>query len=333
MSRPPSLQPRRPRLNVGFLLVDGFTLSAFANFVDVLRLSADEGDGSRQIDCSWKILGRTSAAVVSSCGIAVQPDERSFDPKAFDYLVIVGGVLRDRTKPDAWHLKVLKQAAAGGIPLVALCTGVFHLTEAGLMKGYRCCVSWFHHEDFLNQFDRTTPVSDQLYVVDRDRLTCSGGVGSAHLAARLVSMHVSSATAIKSLNIMMIDRVLDGEVPQPQSGAHFYVEDEMVSKAIHLMRQRMSAPPTASEIASRMNVSQRQLERRFQAATGSGPARICRIIRLTQGSAMLARGGRTLAEVAEETGFCDASHFIRSFRKEFGHPPSQMAIVSAEPDA
>ena len=36
----------RKRLSVAFLLADRFTLSAFANFVDVLRLAADEADRS-----------------------------------------------------------------------------------------------------------------------------------------------------------------------------------------------------------------------------------------------------------------------------------------------
>ncbi|MGG2478909.1 GlxA family transcriptional regulator, partial [Rhizobium sp. BR5] len=43
------------RLSVAFLLADRFTLSAFANFVDVLRLAADEADRSRPILCEWSV--------------------------------------------------------------------------------------------------------------------------------------------------------------------------------------------------------------------------------------------------------------------------------------
>src|SRR5215472_3699218 len=46
-SRQPSNEPE-PRLRVGFLLARRLTLCAFANFVDVLRLAADEGDRSRR---------------------------------------------------------------------------------------------------------------------------------------------------------------------------------------------------------------------------------------------------------------------------------------------
>ena len=67
-------------LNVGFILARRFTLCAFANFVDVLRLAADEGDRSRPILCSWRVVSPTLDPVASSSGVAVRPDERLGDP-------------------------------------------------------------------------------------------------------------------------------------------------------------------------------------------------------------------------------------------------------------
>lgn len=84
------------------------------------------------------------------------------------------------------------------MPLVGVCTGTFALHRAGLMQGYRACVSWFHHADFLERFDGLEPVSDQIFVVDRDRLTCSGGVSSAHLAAFIVERHLGRARASRA---------------------------------------------------------------------------------------------------------------------------------------
>jgi transcriptional regulator GlxA family with amidase domain len=78
---------------VGFILARRFTLCAFANFVDVLRLAADEGDRSRPILCEWTILSDSMDAVTSSCGVAVQPNARLPGPTAFDYVVVVGGLI------------------------------------------------------------------------------------------------------------------------------------------------------------------------------------------------------------------------------------------------
>ena len=68
----PSPDPKPPRLRIGFLLTSRFTLSAYATFVDVLRLAADEGDGSRPIRCSWRVLSSDMAPVQASCGARIE---------------------------------------------------------------------------------------------------------------------------------------------------------------------------------------------------------------------------------------------------------------------
>ena len=98
------------------------------------------------------------------------------------------------------------------------------------MQGYRACVSWFHHEDFLERFDGLEPVSDQIFVVDRDRLTCSGGVSSAHLAAFIVERHLGRARAAKSLHIMIIDEAMAAEEPQPGMPLALATDDALVQE-------------------------------------------------------------------------------------------------------
>ena len=73
------------QLNVGLLLARRFTLCALGNFVDVLRLAADEGDRSRPILCAWRVVAPTMEPIASSSGIVVQPEERLGDPTRFDY--------------------------------------------------------------------------------------------------------------------------------------------------------------------------------------------------------------------------------------------------------
>src|SRR3546814_12483562 len=111
------------------------------------------------------------------------------------------------------------------------------------MDGYRCCVSWFHHADFLEQFDGLEPVSDQIFIVDRDRLTCSGGASSAHLAAYLVEKHVGRAQSRKSLHIMIIDDALRDEKPQPGIPHDLTTDDAPGQKALHLMHQSIERTP------------------------------------------------------------------------------------------
>ena len=317
----PYSAPSAPRLRVGFILTRRFTLCAFANFVDVLRLAADEGDGSRPILCGWRVLSTTTDPVISSCGIAVQPEERLGDPARFDYIVVVGGLMQELEYLDPDHAAFLHRAAQAGVPLVGVCTGAFVLHRAGLLQGYRCCVSWFHHNDFLEQFDGINPVSDQIFVVDRDRLTCSGGTSSAQLAAFLVDRHIGRAAAKKSLAIMMIDEAMAAERPHPGLPLELSTADPLVRKALLTIQQRLEAPMTVAALAVHLKTSRRKLERHFAEALKMTPSQASKAIRLSHAELLLSRSARNVTQVAQDCGFVDASHLIRVFKTARGVTP------------
>lgn len=309
------------RLSVGFVLLPNFTLCAFANFIDVLRLAADEGDRSRQIKCKWEVLGDQRSPVRSSCGILIHPTAGYDDPARFDYIVVVGGLVGGLARRNETVDAYLKGAARQGIALVGLCTGSLALHRAGLMEGYECCVSWYHHDDFLAQFEGLRPVSDQIFVVDRDRLTCSGGASSAHLAAFLVERHIGRAPATKSLHIMMIDEAALGHTPQPAGALEIRSKDPLVRRALQLMVEHVDVPLEIADIARRLKSGKKMLERHFIAALGRPPHAVYLDVRLDHAERLLKSSGRSVASIAAECGFCDASHLSRMLKRKTGMTP------------
>jgi transcriptional regulator GlxA family with amidase domain len=312
------------RLSVGFILAKRFTLCAFANFVDVLRLAADEGDRSRPILCNWTVLSDNMDPVPSSSGITVQPKERLGDPRRFHYIVVVGGLMDETPSLGPAYHRFLQEAAAAGIPLVGVCTGAFLLHQAGLLDGYRCCVSWFHRSDFMEQFEGLDPVADQIFVVDRDRLTCSGGASSAHLAAYLVDKHVGRAQANKSLHIMIIDDPFQAEKPQPGIPLDLKTQDPIVQRALLIMQQNIDTPVSVQEIAKRMGNSKRQIERHFRLALDTSPQVAFLNIRLDLARYLIEKSQKSIAQVAVDCGFCDSSHLSRMFRRRYGCTPQTL---------
>ncbi|MFG3594676.1 AraC family transcriptional regulator [Bradyrhizobium sp. RDI18] len=134
MNQPNRHKQKAPRnsLSVGFVLLPNFTLTAFSCMVDLLRLSADEGDRSRPQRCSWTVLGADLNPITSSCGLQVVPWETFSQPERFDYVVVIGGLLGREIHYDPSVLRFLQKAAAASISLVGVCTGSFALAEAGL---------------------------------------------------------------------------------------------------------------------------------------------------------------------------------------------------------
>ncbi|MDM3871386.1 GlxA family transcriptional regulator [Porticoccus sp. W117] len=313
--------PQRPLLSVGFLLLPHFTLSPFAAFIDTLRLAADEGDQSRQINCRWTLMGTSLSAIDSSCGVTVEPWENLRDPEQFDYIVVVGGLLHQGPVVSDAVVDYLQRAAHKHVTLVGLCTGSFALIRTGLMKGRRCCVSWFHYQDLVKHCSDVIPVADQLYIDDGDLITCAGGTAAADLAAALIERHIGRSWACKSLRILGMEQPRPANTPQPQPPAELKVENKHVRKALLIMEQNMSRPLCSDTIANRVSLSKRQLERLFLAETGESLQRTYRNVRLNYGLWLLRHSEHSVTNIAQECGFSDTAHFSRAFRNSFNQKP------------
>lgn len=313
-----------PTLRVGFLPTHNFTLSALSLFVDTLRLAADEGDRSRPIRCQWSIMSATPQPIRASCGLTINRTAPLSSPTDFDYVVVVGGILHGGDQTDVETIRWLKTAAAAGVTLIGVCTGSFVLSRAGLMNRRRVCVSWYHVPDFADEFPDQIPVADRLYVDEGDRITCSGGAGVADLAAHLVERHIGRTPALKALHVMQVQTARGADAAQPHLPIGEGLSDERVRRALLLMEQHIADPIAVEDIAGRIELSPRQLERLFRSTLGDGPAVVYRRMRLGHARWLIENTQKNLTTVAVETGFCDASHFSRQFRAAYGFSPSEL---------
>lgn len=316
------MQPKAKPIRVGFLLTKNFTLTALSSFVDVLRLAADEGDNSRPIRCQWHIMAETDEPIRSSCGLLMYPNSRFLDPRELDYVVVVGGLLHRGPQIDDRIKRYLLEAAETKVDLIGVCTGSFVLWRLGLLNQKKCCISWYHYRDFLEEFGETLPVADQLFVVDGNRITCSGGVGVAYLAAHIVEQRMGLSSAQKALHIMQIDRMKPGSAAQSAPPTEFVGADSRISRAMLIMEQNLSAPLPVARLASQVNLSTRQLERLFKEETGQAPQTTYLRLRLKHARWML-NTDLSLAAIAAETGFVDGSHLSKAFKAAFGKNPSE----------
>lgn len=84
---------------------------------------------------------------------------------------------------------------------------------------------------------------------------------------------------------------------------------------------------TLSEMASVAGLSQFHLARYFKSAFGQSPISYHRGLRLARAADMLAQGGRSVAEVAEATGYSDQVALSHAFRRQYGAPPQMWTTM------
>jgi transcriptional regulator GlxA family with amidase domain len=223
----------------------------------------------------------------------------------------------------------LLRAAREAKPITALCTGSFVLARYGLLDGYAACVSWFHIREFRSQFPQVRASADQLYKVDRDRATCSGGAGAADLAAHFVSAVLGDQAAEKASKILIMDRVRTTRDAQPVSDMFSTATSVSVRRALLLMESNIQCPLEINRIAQSVGRSRRQLERLFGLELHTSPKEAYVALRVARAADLLASSDIPISDVGYEVGFTNAGHFSRVFRQFAGMPPSDLRKSNA----
>ncbi|ESX41202.1 GlxA family transcriptional regulator [Mesorhizobium sp. C416B] len=317
---------QKSKLTVGFILSRSFTLSAFALFVDTLRLASDVLDKSGRVYADWEVLANMRNPIISSCGVEVTPTSRFTDPTKFNYIVVVGGLLRVAEPVDAATIDYLKQADNARIPLIGICTGTFILAEAGLLHDHSTCVSWLHFAEFQMRFPDQQARPDRLFHLDRRRGSCVGGSGVVDMAATIVRRHINARAERNALNFLQIDRTRPASHVQVGSPPLYGGTDQRIKAALIFMESYTEHAVSISRLAAEIGLSRRQLERLFHTKLHSSPAAVYRILRLERAKRLVLETQASMLEIAIETGFDNPSHFSRSFREYFGYPPSSLRL-------
>ncbi|MFK0276104.1 GlxA family transcriptional regulator [Ensifer sp. NPDC090286] len=316
--------PATNRLKIGFVLARSFTLSAFALFVDTLRLASDELDKSGRIRADWQVLGNTRHLIASSCGVQVAPTSDLVDPSQFNYIVVVGGLLNSKNPIDDETIGFIKKAAARKVPLIGLCTGTFILADAGLMGGHNVCVSWLHYQAFRERYPDLKVRSDRLFNLDRTRGSCAGGSSAADMAAQIVRLHISKEAERNALEVLQIDKARSHLHVQTRRPLEIEINDPRLNAALIIMEQHTENTISIPDLASSVGLSRRQLERLFMEKAKMSPALVYRKFRLERAKYLLTQTDASLIEIALEVGFESAGHFSRIFAKTYGQTPSRL---------
>jgi transcriptional regulator GlxA family with amidase domain len=210
-----------------------------------------------------------------------------------------------------------------GLPLGALCTGTFALAMAGALNGYRCAIHWEHLSSVREEFPKVTFLPE-LFVIDHDRFTCSGGTAPLDLMCRLISCKSGKSLATDVSEQFIVARIRDQKDRQHVPlRARMGVGHELLFDIAIAMESSIENPITIHELTSELGLSLRHVERLFKRYVGMTPVHYYLDLRLRRARQLLLQTKMSVVDVAVSCGFQSASHFSKSYRKRFGYPPNQ----------
>lgn len=166
-------------------------------------------------------------------------------------------------------------------------------------------------------------LADQ-YRLDDDRVLAGKPVdGRIELVGRFDRTAVWSLTTKKPLRdargrivgTLGMTRVVDADV------VHAGGEDASLGLVLVHMRRHFAEPLSNVALARIAGRSVRAFERMFRRQMQATPQQFLRRLRLRLACRELTTSRRPIAAIAAGHGFCDQSHFVREFRREFGLTP------------
>ena len=216
-----------------------------------------------------------------------------------------------------------------GAHIGALCTGAHVLARAGLLDRHRCTIHWENLPGFIEAFPEI-PVSSDLYEIDRNRFTCSGGTAALDLMLHRIALAHGDELATKVSEQCIVDRIRGPHDRQRMPlRVRLGVHHPKLIRAVEIMEGNIEEPLSQESLAVHIELSRRQLERLFRRHIGRTPAQFYLETRLERARHLLYQTDMPIMSVACATGFVSASHFTTCYRQMFGKTPRAERVRAA----
>jgi AraC family carnitine catabolism transcriptional activator len=306
-----------------------FNLAATMSFIDPFR-AANYLEGTTLF--RWQLVSEAGGMVTASNGVEVNTTRFSEAGMNKADMLFVSSSWEPERHVSAALRANLRNAAKRQAILGGLDTGAFILAHAGLLENYTATVHYEHIDAFQELFPKTG-ISEALWVIDRRRVTCSGGAASLDLALHLIQQSHGSALANAAARYVFAP-------PIRAHGALQYPENTEplgnsvptnVRAAIRVMEANLETPLSIAEVCRHVGLSHRQLDRLFAQCVRKTPALYYRDIRLDRARGLVTQTDLTMSEIAFASGFSSQVHFSRAYKDRFGLPPSKDRVQGRIP--
>jgi len=300
-------------LQIDIIVADGFVLLEVAAIVDALRIA------NRivvQPQFAWTYRSDKGGMVESRCEAFVK-SEPFLDRPSADYAFVIGN-----SDPDCPALSLLGLISAytyrgAQVFLLAEAASRYIQDRGGAAR--HLSTHW-ENSALLRERGGMFEAGSALASEDGLVVTCAGMGATVDVVLALMGRYISAAALVTVANVLLHDRIRDFSTRQPFGGARGSVTgDADLDRCIHIMQDNTEDPVAISELVSRVGLSARSLERKFQTSLNSTPNKFYREMRLSKANNLLLNTNLSVGEIGLACGFPNG--FSGLYKSQFGLTP------------
>nr|WP_279614524.1 GlxA family transcriptional regulator [Desulfohalobium retbaense] len=307
-------------------MAPGFSMMGLTSAVDPLRVANRFAPET----FSWEFVSARGGAVTASNRMTVLTRSIQRSRHQPDLVLVCTGFDVDAAvTPNV--LEWLRKQAQNSVRLGGIDTGSVLLARAGLLKNRRATIHWEALAAFQEDFLDVNAVDD-LFVLDRDCMTCSGGTAALDMMLQHIGLRYGESLAKDVSEQFLVDRIREpGQGQRMDATARFGIHSPPLRKAVQCIERHLDAPLTQQQLAEHVGISVRHLQRLFQEHLQTTPTTFDRTLRLERAWRLLRQTDLPVVEVAVACGFASASHFARVFREHYKRSPKNVRSPTEHP--
>lgn len=303
----------------GFLLLPQYSMIALSSVLEPLRM-ANQLSGRKLYE--WIIVTTDGEPASASNGIIIRPDT-GIDGAGYMDMVCICGGMNVRLAGDRKIFTWVKQLARKEITLAGICTGAHLLARAGVLDGYRATIHWENIAALREEFPKIE-LTDELFVMDRDRYTCSGGIAPLDMMLTLISQEHGIELAADISEEYIHDRIrTTNDKQRSPLKLRIGLGHTKLVEAVRLMEANIEEPIPLDDLARYACLSRRQMERLFRRYLNTVPIRYYLNLRLGRARQLLLQTDMSITDIAVICGFTSTPHFSKCYRDLYGWPPTR----------
>ena len=302
---------------IGFLLLNQFSMIAFASAIEPLRAANQQAN---KVLFNWVVASTDGSSSQASNGIEIHTETNLENLQKCRIVFVCAGVkVRENTSKSI--LNLIRRLDRNGTTIGAICTGTYVMAAAGLLTSRRCTIHWEHIAGLSEEFP-DLEITNDLFEIDGNRITCSGGTASLDMMLNLITQAHGASLAAGISDQFIHDRIREpSDRQRMELRARLGVSHPKLLAVVKIMEDNLEEPLVQTDIAIKTNLSTRQLERLFRKYLETTPTRYYLNLRLKRARHLLRQTSLTILSVALACGFVSASHFSKCYREYYNRTP------------
>ena len=273
------------------------------------------------------VASSAGGPVLSCAGVSIEtagPD----NTRHGDTVIVVGGPEARLPERQPTTISLLRSLAPATQRMASICTGAFHLAEAGVLDSHRATTHWRWAPLLQSRFPSVSVDADRIYVHDRKVWTSAGVTAGIDMALALIEADFGLELSKSVARELVVYHRRPGGQSQFSAILDLEPASSRIREALAHAREHLHEDLSVERLAEVACISSRQFSRIFLKETGETPARAIERLRAEVARPRVEEGLEPIELIAREVGFGDAERMRRSFVRLFGQSPQTVRRIA-----